>query len=359
MHSYLLTGIRMGPLMTLLRKNGFHPSPRNLGRLVFLFQNAFWSSIFTWREKKIYSEKLKTYRAPDDPVVIIGHWRTGSTYLQQLLSLDDRFITPTLFQTSFPDSYLVSERFYRPVMGTIVTSRPMDNVKFGFDAPHEDEFALLKLTLDSPLLNIIFPEKPGFFMNDFEDFNPSDDKKELWKEKTKAYCAKICGNTGKILLLKNPAHSLRIPFLAEVFPRARFIHLHRHPYQVAASSLHLWKVMANDNQLKGRAYYPGLQEVTEGLIKFYKVIRRDLAAIAPDRQCEINYENLENEPVETVREIYKALGLDYTTDFEGRLRSFPDNNRDFKKNTYNFDDEQKALVYQMMKKQFDDYQYKS
>jgi len=357
MHSYILTGIRMGPLLTLIRRHGFTPTPRNIGRMLFIFQNAFWASFHAWREKKVYGEKLKSWTAPDDPVIIIGHWRTGSTFLHQILALDEQFITPSFFQAAFPESFLVSERYFRPIIGALVSKRPMDNVRLGFDDAQEDEFALVKLTLDSPLLKVVFPAKSGYFINDLQDFNPVEEKKEMWKEKLTAFCTRIHRDSGRIILLKNPAHSLRIPFLCETFPRARFIHLHRHPYKVVASSLHLWKVMARDNQLKGKPCFPDLKEITEGLIKFYTVIGRDLAALPEKRYCEVSYEDLEADPVSEVNAIYKALGLEFTGIFESRIRSFLEKARDFKKNSYNFDDAQKMQVYHLMKKQFEFYHY--
>lgn len=344
--------------MTLLRSQGFSPTPRNFGRLLFIFQNAFFASLHTWREKKIHGEKLKTFTAPDDPVIIIGHWRTGSTFLHQMLALDEQFVTPTFFQAAFPESFIVSDRYFRPFMKALVKKRPMDNMKLGFDDAQEDEFALLKLTLDSPLLKIVFPGKHGYFINDFQDFNPVEEKKEMWKKQLKSFCAKIRRDSGKTILLKNPAHSLRIPFLCGTFPRARFIHLHRHPYKVVASSLHLWKVLARDNQLKGKPYSPELKEITEGLIKFYTVIGRDLAELPDDRHCEVSYEALEADPVAEVKGIYKALGLDFTAILEGRIRSFVEKEKDFKKNSYTFDDAQKVQVLHMMKNQFEHYHYK-
>lgn len=359
MHSYILAGIRMGPLMTLLRKRGFSPSARNLIRLPFLIQNACWASLLSWREKKAYGEKLKSFKIPENPVIIIGHWRTGSTFLHQLLAQDEQFISPTVFQASFPDSFLASARYFRPVFGALVKKRPMDNVRMGFDDPQEDEFALAKLTPDSPLLDMIFPGKPGYFLNGAADFNPKIENRELWKDRMAAFCAKVRQDTGKILLLKNPAHSLRIPLLNELFPNAKFIYIHRHPYKVVASSMNLWKVMARDNQLKGKPYFPNLEEVTNGLVKFYEVIGRDLAKLPDGSYCEIGYEALEADPVAEIKNIYEALGIEFTQVFEGRLRSNLEKEKDFKKNSYTFDEEQKAQVYRLMKKQFEQYHYKS
>jgi hypothetical protein len=348
----------MGPLVRVLNTKGFTPSLRNIGRILFVFQNAFWASLHTWREKKLYGKEEKSYARPTDAVIIIGHWRTGSTYLQQLLSQDSRLITPGLFQVTFPDCFRSAEKYFRPIMGRMVKKRPMDQVKMGFNDPQEDEFAVLKLTQDSPLMDIVFPSKPGYFISHYEDFNPLPEHREMWKEKLLDFCARICRDSGRMILLKNPVHSLRIPYLMEVFPGARFIHIHRHPYKVAASTMHLWKVMARDNQLKGKTYFPTLEEVAEGMEKFYSVIGRDAALLPEGRYCEVSYEELEKDPKGEIKKIYSLLGLEYTKDFEDRIRSFRESTRDFRKNSYTFGDAEEEVVFEKMKNVFEKYDYK-
>ncbi len=47
---------------------------------------------------------------------------------------------------------------------------------------------------------------------------------------------------GRIRMLeKTPKNALRIPFLAKVFPEARFIYLHRDPHQVLSSMMEGWE----------------------------------------------------------------------------------------------------------------------
>jgi len=157
-HSYLLVGISSGKLFKLLTRNGFSLHPRYLFRILFLTQGAFFASIFNRIEKWKLAKQLKNYSMPDDPIFIIGHWRTGSTLLHQLMALDENLVTPTVFQVSTPQSFLISEKYYRPVMTKAMKpTRPMDNVKLGFDEPQEDEYALIKMTVDSPLEKLIFP----------------------------------------------------------------------------------------------------------------------------------------------------------------------------------------------------------
>ncbi len=42
------------------------------------------------------------------------------------------------------------------------------------------------------------------------------------------------------MLEKTPKNALRVPFLARVFPEARFIYLHRDPRPVLASMMEAW-----------------------------------------------------------------------------------------------------------------------
>ncbi len=358
MHSYLLSGTRLGPLIKMLREEGFTPSPGNLGRLLFLLQNGVWTSIHHWREKIKYGRLLADYPAPQDPVIIIGHWRTGSTFLHQLLALDEQFVTPSLFQATFPDGLMVSEKYYRPLLNLLVKNRPMDNVRLGFNDPQEDEFAILRLGIDSPLRKIIFPVSDEYFMNLFEDFVPPQDHREEWKSKFVLFCKKVQFKSGKRLLLKNPAHSLRIPFLREIFPNARFIHIHRHPYKVVASSLHLWKVVNKDNQLKKMHVKITAEDVADGLNKFYSAIREQFQLLPEEQHCEISYEALEQDPVGELKKLYTLLGLDFTQGFKGKFVEFLHEVKEFRKNVYSSNDQDHDLIYQRLKRQFDHYNYK-
>ncbi len=198
---------------------------------------------------------LKNHPVPDDPIIIVGHWRTGSTYLHQLLSLDNNLVTPSVFQVSVPDSFLVSSGYYKPIMTTMLEkNRPMDNVKLGFDEPQEDEYALFKLTADSPLEHVIFPTSKEYFLNSYLDYIPKD--KNSWVKSINQFCKKLSFETGKRVVLKNPFHSLRMKLLSEIFPNAKFIHIHRHPYKVVPSTINMWNIVARQNRLKGKWIEP-------------------------------------------------------------------------------------------------------
>ena len=107
-HSYLLAGISSGKLFRLLSRNRISLHPKYLLRVLFLLQGSFFASVFNRVEKWKLGSKLKTYNMPDDPVFIIGHWRTGTTLLHQLMALNDKLVTPSVFHVSTPESFLIS-----------------------------------------------------------------------------------------------------------------------------------------------------------------------------------------------------------------------------------------------------------
>eukprot|EP00607_Mallomonas_marina_P010770 CAMPEP_0182422776 /NCGR_PEP_ID=MMETSP1167-20130531/8541_1 /TAXON_ID=2988 /ORGANISM="Mallomonas Sp, Strain CCMP3275" /LENGTH=156 /DNA_ID=CAMNT_0024601117 /DNA_START=265 /DNA_END=732 /DNA_ORIENTATION=- len=80
---------------------------------------------------------------PDDPVFIIGHPRTGTTLLHNILAKDyHNFYFCTTFCAGFPSSFLWFEKWGKILFrGVMERTRPMDNMKLHFDLPQEEEIA--------------------------------------------------------------------------------------------------------------------------------------------------------------------------------------------------------------------------
>jgi hypothetical protein len=355
-HSYILAGTTSGKLLKLVFKNGVSLHPTALFRLLFLLQNGIWASIFKRRERLKFRKQLTHLPIPKDPVIIIGHWRTGSTLLHQLMSLDKNMIAPSVFQVSLPDSFLVSEKYYLPVMSSMMsTKRPMDNVKLGFDEPQEDEYAMFKLTADSPLERIIFQKPDGYFLKHYKDFIPKN--KEAWKEAITQFCTKLSFASHKRIVLKNPFHSLRIGLLKEIFPGVKFIHIHRHPYKVVPSTINMWNIVAQQNKLKGKWKEPSVAEVTDVLNEMLSSIRKNLDELPAGTWSEVNFETFEKNPVAAIKRIYEEIGLNFTDEFEIRINDYLSGLKDFKKNVFTLRNEDKESIRNMMTDHFYHYHY--
>ena len=57
------------------------------------------------------------------PLFILGHYRSGTTHLHNLLALDPQFASPTFFQVLTPHTFLTNERFAAPLADRLIVRR--------------------------------------------------------------------------------------------------------------------------------------------------------------------------------------------------------------------------------------------
>ncbi len=356
-NSYLIAGIRFSPLIRLLSRNPITWTPRNIARVIFLLQSSCWSSLFSRIEIVKYGKIIENTPVPRDPIFIVGHWRTGSTLLHQLMAQDPGLAAPTLFQVALPENFLVSYRFYKPIFRMLMgSSRPMDNVKIGMDEPQEDEYSIFRLTTRSPLEKLIFPSKKTYFVNDTH-FLPDGDLLDQWKSRLMDFYRKICFTTGKRIISKNPFNSLRIQLLADLFPEARFIHIVRHPYAVVPSTQHLWRVVQKQNILNKNGYIPTIEEISIFLSHLSNTISNDFTQLSDVRFVEIRYEDLEQNPISSLRALYQKMNLPFTESFENSLNKYITSTSGYKKNVFSLSDKEKKVIANIMRKYMERYRY--
>lgn len=314
-------------------------------RFLFLLQNGVWASIFYRKEKSIYDQKIDDHQLPDDPIIIIGHWRTGSTFLHQLMALDPNFVTSNVFQASIPDSFLSSRKSYEPVMGRALKgTRPMDQVKLSMDEPLEDEYALFRLSSYSPLESVIFPKSKTYFLNLYPNFLPEGEKLNQWKDAIKYFYKKLTLENNKTILIKNPFHSFRIQYLNEIFPKARYIHIIRHPYKVVPSTIRMWDIVGTQNAMNTKWVKPNIEETSDLLLLMLRKIETDVKNLSENRYYELRFEDLEKDPVKEIKSIYEHLNVQYSDEYEKQINNFLISIKDYQKNKYQIPDEDKLKI---------------
>lgn len=341
----LLMGTRFPVLLKMLRRNGFSICPKYMFRLLIVFQNSLISSILTLVERKKYSRIIKDTVIAKPPVFIIGHWRTGSTYLHQLLNLDPQFTTPSLVQTIIPDHFLFSTKYYVPIMKRMTPkTRPMDNVKLSPHEPQEDEFALLRMGSESPLEKLFFPVKDRYFLDGYKEYVPEGKKLEVWKQNLLTFYKKITFLTGKQIVSKNPCHTMRMSLLADMFPGARFIHIYRHPFSVVPSTIRMWNIVGDENKLKRAWKKPEVTDVVSVVDTYLKHISIESKKCGKHQFTEVWFSSLEKKPVKELKRIYSELNLEFSNAFEKEVIKFVASTKDFKKNTYSLTEEDKDVI---------------
>lgn len=351
-------GLEIGTWLRLLRlKPPIAPShwPAILGISAASCSN----SVLALLEKLIYARKLRETNVPP-PVFIIGHWRSGTTLLHNLLSLDPQFVTPSLYQTVFPGHFLVSQRVLAPLTARFLPAkRPMDEIPVtGWDMPQEDEIAICLLSLISPYLMLAFPDHRAVYepFLDLREISPSVQKR--WDETFVGFLKKVVlHENGRRPLLKSPTHSYRIPLLLKLFPDAKFVHIVRNPYRVIMSSLHLRRVTFSDNAF----YRPSFAKIEEDVFALYERcferLEEDLPILGSDQLHEVRLEDLEADIPGELSRMYAALKLPGYPDLEREVSSRLPALQNFKKNDFHLSEDLQGQIERRCRRVFDRYGY--
>ena len=244
------------------------------------------------------------------PLFIVGHWRTGTPLLHELLILDPRTTFPNNYQCMAPHHFLLTESII-PKLGWFLapSRRPMDNMEFGWDKPQEDEFALCLLGQPSPYTTIAFPNRPPQDQDAFDLERMPPRALAGWKRAFLHYLRSLMVKKQGRLVLKSPTHSCRIPTLLQLFPDARFVHIVRDPYVVFSSTVNLWKALYNKHGFQ-RPTYAGLEDyVFRTFQHLYGRLEESKKLVAPERFHELRYEDLIRDPEGQMRLLYDRLQL--------------------------------------------------
>ena len=179
-----------------------------------------------------YGRAIATQELNDEPVFILGHPRTGTptctTYCRRIRG------SRTPQPSASASRRASSVRRLAPYLGLIMDAkRPMDNMALAWDTPQEDEIAVNQLSAGaSPYMRCVSPAGARF--RKFYDFRRR--RADLTRMEGRLHVlpqedAVRRGGSHKRLLLKSPVHTARVRILREMFPKAQFVFIHRHPLE--------------------------------------------------------------------------------------------------------------------------------
>lgn len=334
-HNYM-AGMTHRDWWRLLIENRFDVSPAYWHRAAFITVASLVNSCCAFVERRRYGEAIEQSRITRPPLFILGHWRSGTTLLHYLLAQDDaQFNFANTYQVVNPRTFLTTEHFVtRRFSGLVPAQRPMDNMHLSFETPQEDEFAPLLMTLQSLYLGISFPRRAAHYAKYLTFRNVARADIERWQQAFILFCKKLSLHDERALLLKSPAHTARIRMLLEMFPDARFVHIHRDPYRVFQSQRHFFDTAAWYTYLQK----PEKSTIDEGILQrhesMYDAYFEDLPLISADRFCELRFADLEADSVGQVRTIYQQLSLEGFESLEPKLRAYAESTAGYQKNEF-------------------------
>lgn len=328
-------GLSLGSWIKLLSTNRFAIESKQTVAALITTVATTLNTIAGRLEKTFYSNEIDKTKLIAPPLFIVGYWRTGTTYLHNLIGQDERFTFPTTYTCMFPHHFLLTEHLGKRLLSMLLPeTRPMDNMPLSWDLPQEDEVALALLGKLSPYMDFAFPntQETNHKYLDFNDATPAE--RELFKKLITYFVKKHTFRSRKRVVLKSPAHSYRIKLLLEAFPDAQFIHIYRDPITVFLSAVHMFTIIRkqvgwtkpNNSNLE--------QRIIEDMLLCYQHIREDQALLAQDQFHEIRFENLERNPLLELEKTYKKLNLGGFESVKPKLEAYLASISNYQKNRY-------------------------
>jgi omega-hydroxy-beta-dihydromenaquinone-9 sulfotransferase len=354
----VIQGMTLGNLLRVLARNDFRVDPECTGRLAYLLVLGVFNSIYGACETVFSARQIRTVEIDPPPLFILGHWRSGTTHLHNLLSLDENLTSPTAFQSLFPHHFLFTGVGAALFNWVAPGKRPMDNMAFSADTPHEDEFALAAHSTVSPYMKFLFPVTGDDGYSEMDPKRLPKEALERWKDSLVLFMKKLSlSNRGRIVL-KSPPHLGRVSTLLEIFPRAQFVHIVRDPYRVYLSTRKLW----TDGLSAAHLQIPQPESVDELILSWYvelfSLFEKDRELVPAGSLYEMKFEDLEAEPIKTLRGMYAGLGLSGFEPFEERLEIYMKSIGGYEKNSYHMSEADREKVRRVWGNNFERYGYR-
>ncbi len=335
-------GMRAGCWWRLLARNGFRVSPSRLyivlGVSIFSPVNDLLGAVQWLR----YGNKIAKTRIDLDPIFILGHWRSGTTLLHELMVVDPQFASPSTYQCFAPWHFLISEwTFVRFGNFLIPNKRPMDEMAAGWELPQEDEFALMNLEAPTPYLSLAFPQEPPPHLDMLDMDGVAKTKLDRWRQCLDWFVKTLTvRHPGKRLVMKSPPHTGRIDEILKLFPKARFVHLTRDPRKLFFSTVRLWRTLEEVQGLQKPRSDAQLREfVWNGLTRMYKAFDAQYKLVPPGQLIELRYEDLVADPIRALENIYRDLNLGDFERVRDQLRQKLSDHHKYQANKHSIDPE--------------------
>ena len=305
-----------------------------------------------------YRRRLADKPLEHAPVFILGHWRSGTTFVHNVLSCDKHFGYNTTYQTVFPHLMMFGQPFFKKNMSWLMPDkRPTDNMELAFDLPQEEEFALANMMPYTYYNFWFFPKYMQEYCDKYLLFNDiAPEELKIWEETfTKLIKISLWNTGGTQFLSKNPPHTGRVKELVRMFPDAKFVYLMRNPYTVFESTRSFFTNTIQPLKLQEFTDEQIEENILSVYAKLYHKYEADKHLIPEGNLIEVKFEDFEADALGMTRQIYQTLGLPGWEEARTAIEQYVGSKKGYKKNKYQYDPRTRELVEKHWKFALDDW----
>lgn len=337
-----LLGMHLPTWVSLLRR--YPVEAAYLGRLA----QVSISSLACWPMDLVEDALTASARAaarPREPLFVLGHWRSGTTWLQQLLATHPDLAYVSSYHCGAAGRFLSFGPLWRAIVGVAAPrGRPMDAVRLSPGGPAEEDGGMVRISDQAFDHCFVFPRAARAIVRRAVLLDDPGDRAD-WSARYGDFLARVHLDVGgRRLMLKTPANTARVAALDALYPDARFVHIHRCPYEVYASTLKMWRKLVPGQAL--HAYTD--DDLREAVLWIYPEVmrryRQQAAALGPDRLLELSYRQLLDDPGGQARRVLEWAGVPPSAASEAALDAYLAENSGYSRDRYRFRAEDLDLV---------------
>ncbi len=330
-----------------------------------IFHIVFMSLVLTpiaFLENLFHARKIANTVVEKPPIFIVGHWRSGTTFLTSIMTKDETKSYFMAEQTySFPVFITIGNLLKSAYNKVLPNKRPMDNMDMGRTEPQEENFAMATMIEESIMHMMSFPSNARFYAQcAFYNELCEKEKKKIRDCYLKVIKKLTYYTGGQQLILKSPDNTCRVDMLLELFPDAKFIHIYRNPYNVFPSTIGMFKKLfpifslEDINNNSDEVVNEVVMDIYE---KLYLQYLKDKELIPQENLMEIKYEDFVKDPMGYVEDIYGSLNIEGFEQQKANMKKYVDSKKSYKTNGYQIDNMSKRRLNKKLKFLFDKYGY--
>lgn len=356
--SHPLSGADLGTFVTVLAQGGM-VSPDRLPQVLVALGSVLGRLPCSALERIYVAWKADRPKPAAPPIFIVGHWRSGTTHLYNILSQTDYGFVPPL-AAGLPWDFLGLGSLLRPGLERLLPKdRFIDNIPIRPDSPQEDEIAIANMSVLSFYHAIYFPRRfERFFGRGLFFDGCTAAQIATWQRRFLHFLDKLALYHGdRRIVLKNPVYTGRIDMLRALMPGAKFIHIRRNPTDVFFSMRHFYARLFEELSLQAFGHV----DIDEVILSTYpRMMDRWLDAktrLAPGQFVELGYEDLVERPIEEMARLYRELDLPGFEADRPKFEAYVESVRGYRKNVFTHDAAAVEMVERRWRPYFESFGY--